>query len=250
MKLLILLVFIAFQLCFTQFKETDIYKVEVLERIPHSTSNFVQGLFFKDGFLYESNGLKGKSTLKKIDAKTGEELESLDIRKYFCEGIAELNGKIYQLTWQDKIAFIYNNEFKLLKEIKYRNDGWGITSNGKNLICSDGSAEITFRSRLNLKEIKKITVRNKGKEVKRLNELEYVDGKIYANIWNTDSIAIIDPKGGRVSGFVVLGEDFKMFWEMNTGAVPNGIAWDKKEKAFYITGKLWPWIFKVRFIKE
>jgi len=223
--------------------------VKVLEEIPRKHIGFTQGFFILDGKLYESTGLYGKSKIRRINLKTQELEISKDLPKHiFAEGLTPIgDNQMIQLTWQAKKGIIYDREkLNITKVFSYETEGWGITSHGDQIVMSDGSSQLRFLDPETLQVTKTITVTKAGKEIEHLNELEWVDGYIYANIWMRDEIIKIDPETGKVIASIdcsaLLPER-----PLNKDAVLNGIAYDQEEKAFYITGKLWPVIYKVEF---
>lgn len=223
-------------------------KVVVVNSYPHDTSAFTQGLLFHEGKLYESTGLYKKSTLRKVDLVTGEvELMHKLPDNYFAEGITLLNGKIYQLTWRSKTGFIYNAEdFKEIGTFSYPFEGWGITNNGKELIISNGTPFVYFYDPETFKQLRKIKIKDKGEQVSLINELEYINGKIYANIWRSNKIIAIDPANGNVLDWHDLSGLQKLFGGNYKIDVLNGIAYDKQSKRIFVTGKLWPKLFEIK----
>ena len=229
------------------------YTLEVVKTFPHSTSNYTQGLEFDNGILYEGTGgmgaTGGKSFLVKLDYKTGEELlrKELD-QKDFGEGITILNNKVYQLTWQQNTCFVYDkNTFEELKTFSYSGEGWGLCNNGEYLIMSDGTERLYVRDPSNFALKKTIEVYSNTGPVRRLNELEYINGKIYANVYQSNDIMIINPKTGAVEGIVdasLVALDYR-----ENGEVLNGIAYKKSEDRLFITGKNWPYLIEVKKVK-
>ncbi len=222
---------------------------ELVATYPHDPSAFTQGFFLdEDGVLYESTGLYGASSLRAVDPVTGEVLRKVDLSgEYFAEGIAPWEGTIIQLTWTSKVAFVY--EKRTLEKLctkSYPYEGWGATGGGENLIVSDGSATLRFLDPGNFSERRSIEVKIGERRITRLNELEYAEGKIYANVWGEDVILVIDPERGSLSGFLDLGtlEDPGKGGEN----VLNGIAYDAKTKTFLITGKRWHRVYRVRVL--
>ena len=224
-----------------------VYSYDVVNAWPHDPKAFTQGLVFLDGALLESTGLNGQSTLRKVDLKTGNVLKQVDVpSEYFAEGLAVLGGKIYQLTWQNGKGFVYDLEsFRLEKEFAYEGEGWGLATDQHRLILSDGTDRIRFIDPLTFEVKQTIHVSHKGRPVSQLNELEYIKGEIYANVWQTDFVVRIDPATGRVTGVI----DFKLLLPLQDRAgadVLNGIAYDASENRLFVTGKLWPKLFEVR----
>lgn len=223
----------------------------ILKVYPHDTSAFTQGLQYLNGYLYESTGEYGSSTLRKTELSTGKVLKRIDLAKeYFGEGITILDNKIYQLTWENKKGFIYNlSDFKLIKEFTYNIVGWGLTNDGNHLIVTDGSNNIYYWDPGTFKEIKRLSVQDEAGLKNNLNELEFIDGYIYANIWQTDEILKIDTATGNVIGRLDLSSLKRSYPELvdeNNNKVLNGIAWDSSTKKMFITGKKWPKLFEIK----
>ena len=226
------------------------YVIEVVREYPHDEMSYTQGLFFQGGRMVETTGQFGESTLRLVDPATGEALKKQAFdSKYFVEGSVELDGNIYILTWKNKVAFIYDAATLEYKQTySYPRDGWGLTSDGKNLIASDGSSRLFWMdSRFQLLKTKE--VRLNGKPLRNINELEWIDGKIWANVYLTDMIVIIDPETGNVEGVVdctgLLPDSLKDEYT----DVLNGIAVDPSNGRIYVTGKYWKRLFEIR-IKE
>ncbi len=233
--------------------QIPVYNFVVKNSYPHDAQAFTQGLFFRDGFLYESTGLNGRSSIRKVDLQTGKVLQKKDVSAdYFGEGIAELGDSIVELTWQSQVGFVYDRKtFALKRQFSYTGEGWGLASDQHNLYMSDGSASIRVWNAA-LEEVKRIQVTANGKPVERLNELEWVEGELYANIWGTDVIARIDPQTGNVVGWIdltgLLPADQRSNVSMD--AVLNGIAYDAKHHRLFVTGKLWPKLFEISLVKR
>jgi len=229
-----------------------VYVAKVVKAYPHDRGAFTEGLFFKDGFLYESTGLKGHSTIRKVKLETGEVVMGTSLPpEVFGEGITHWGERIVGLTWTDQIGFVLDiGSFDLSRKFSYPGEGWGITQNGRELIMSDGTADLRFIDPVSFKETKRLRVTAAGKPVEKLNELEWVEGEILANIWQTDLIARIDPASGKVTGWVDLAG---LLPQRNPDAagedVPNGIAYDAKTKRLFVTGKLWPKLFEIQMVK-
>ena len=218
----------------------------IVHSYPHDPTSYTQGLVYQDGFLYEGTGQKGQSVLRKIELETGKVLQEKRLPDaYFGEGIVLWKDKIIQLTWQSRIGFVYDlATFQQLRSFTYNREGWGITHDGKRLIMSDGSSTLYFWDPETLKEIGHLDVDDKGNPVKELNELEYIKGEIYANIWQTDRIARISPTTGHVISWMDL-KGLKA--NVNQGAeVLNGIAYDSKKNRLFVTGKWWSKIFEIK----
>ena len=230
------------------------YDYEIVKTYPHDPKAFTQGLEFHDGVLYEGTGGKNDddffSSLRKVDFTTGKVLQKHDLgREYFGEGITILNDKIYQLTWREMTAFEYDlKDFKLLRELRYSGEGWGLTNDGTNLIMSDGTHVIRFVNPADFKTIKTIVVNDeKGKPVMELNELEFVKGEIWANIWQSGWIVRIDPATGKLLGRIDLNKLADEEQDKNGNAdVLNGIAYDAAGDRLFVTGKLWSRLLEIK----
>lgn len=225
---------------------TPFYTYEVVHTYPHDRSGFTQGLLFLDGALYESTGLNGQSSLRKVDLGTGTVLKQQDVpSQYFAEGLAALNGKLYQLTWQNQKGFIYDLQtFEQQGTFTYSGEGWGLTTDGKSLIMSDGTAQIRFLDPTTFQVQRTITVTDQGKPIDRLNELEWVKGEIFANVWITPIVVRIDPASGKVLGVIDFSGLLSSAERQGTDVL-NGIAYDATGDRLFITGKLWPKLFEV-----
>ncbi|MCQ2134999.1 MAG: glutaminyl-peptide cyclotransferase [Bacteroidales bacterium] len=240
-------------LVFTSCSEAKVkqYKVKVVKEYPHDVTSYTQGLFFDGGKLYESTGQYGSSTFRIVDLETGKPLQKLDFgAKYFVEGSVMLNGNLYILTWQSRVVFVYDAAtLKYKSSFSYPREGWGLTTDGKQLIASDGSANLFFMDE-NFKVERTVTVKLNGNSIRYLNELEYIDGKIWANVYTTDMILIIDPKTGVVEGTVdCTGLLPKNLRDMNTDVL-NGIAYNPADKKLYLTGKYWKRMYEVELIEQ
>lgn len=228
------------------------YTYRVVQTYPHDADAFTQGLVFVDGVFYESTGRYGKSSLRKVDLSTGKVLQMVNLpEQYFGEGITAYRDTIIQLTWQSQKGFIYDKDtFDLIREFSYATEGWGITFDGRYLIMSDGTATLYFWDTETLQSVSQIEVTNNGAPVDRLNEMEYINGRIYANIWQTDRIAVIEPEGGRVVGWVDLTGLLQSQGGTYAADVLNGIAYDAQADKLYVTGKLWPWLFQIELVAK
>jgi len=227
------------------------YSYEIVNTFVHDSNAFTQGLVYEDGFLYEGTGLNGRSSLRKVEMETGEILQQLNLKnEFFGEGITIFNDKIIQLTYRSNIGFVYDKKsFELLREFNYPTEGWGITHDGENLIMSNGTPTLYFLNPDTFELTSRVAVFYKGSLLNNLNELEYINGKIYANIWNTDNIVIIDPQTGNVTGVIDL-EGLLSPQERKTAEVLNGIAYDQKNKRLFVTGKLWPKLFEIKLVSK
>lgn len=233
-------------LCNAQVKR---YKVEVLQEYPHDTKSYTQGLFFEGGQLYESTGQYGESTFRKVDIATGEALERLDFaKKYFIEGSCVLNGKLYILTWTNKLAFVYDfASMKYEASYSYPREGWGLTTDGQQLIASDGSSNLIFMDE-KFRLVKRLKVTLKGRPIRFLNELEYIDGRIWANVYTTDMILIIDPSNANVEAVVDCSGILPKKLRTKHTDVLNGIA--HYDGHTYITGKYWPRLYEIKLVEQ
>jgi glutamine cyclotransferase len=228
------------------------YTYKVVKSYPHDVNAYTQGLFYYNGFLYESTGLNGQSSLRKVDIKTGTIMQISKVaRKFFTEGICLLNNKIYQLTWENQQCFIYDaNSFKQTGYFSYNTEGWGLTTNGNELIMSDGSSTIYFRDPSSFAEIRRITVRNGKNEMNYINELEYINGEIWANVYTKDFIIRINPDNGNVTGIIHLKNLLPMNLRTARTDVLNGIAYDAQNKRIFVTGKNWPKLYEIVLVEK
>ncbi|HEY2961437.1 MAG TPA: glutaminyl-peptide cyclotransferase [Pyrinomonadaceae bacterium] len=224
------------------------YSYQIVNMFPHDTNAFTQGLIFVDGKLYEGTGQEGQSSLREVDLQTGNVLKKVDVPEpYFGEGITLLNGKIYQLTWQHHVGFIYDaQKFEQIGKFNYEGEGWGLTTDGHSLILSDGSNRLRFIDPDSFRVTKTIAVLDGRTPVNKLNELEYVNGEIYANIWHDQRIVTIDPQTDRMTGSIDLTGLLQPGDVQDPEAVLNGIAYDPAGKRLFVTGKLWPRIFEIK----
>lgn len=225
-----------------------IYGYEIVNTFPHDPRAFTQGLVFHDGALVESTGLEGQSTLRRVELQTGRILQRVEVPPYFfAEGLTLFGGKLYQLTWKGEKGFVYDSQtLKKTGEFKYEGEGWGLTHDADSLILSDGSERIRFIDPSDFRVKRTITVRDGGRPVPELNELEYVRGEIYANVWHQNRVARIDPQTGRVLGWIDLAGLLKPGDVSDEEAVLNGIAYDEQGDRLFVTGKLWPKLFEIR----
>lgn len=228
-----------------------VYKLDVVAEYPHDTDSYTQGLFFHDGQLYESTGMNGKSTFRKVDLASGKPLKRLDFdKKYFVEGSVILGDNLYILTWESRVAFMYDAktlEFK--SSWSYPREGWGLTTDGKRLIASDGSATLFFMDE-NFALKDRVIVKCEDRPVRLLNELEYIDGKIWANVYTSNEIVIINPKNGNVEGVIdCRGLLPKELYRPDTDVL-NGIAYNPKDGKIYLTGKNWPKMYEIRLVEK
>ena len=227
------------------------YTYKVINTYPHENNAFTQGLVFENGFIYEGTGLYGSSTLRKVELETGNILQIHELpSQFFGEGITIFENKIVQLTWRSNVGFVYDKDsFELKQEFNYQTEGWGITYDGKRLIMSDGTATLHFLDPITFEKNGSLEVYKNNIPLTSLNELEYIKGEIYANVWKTNSIARIEPQTGKVIGWIELTgllspEDYSK----QPVDVLNGIAYDAKNDRLFVTGKLWPKLFEIELI--
>ncbi len=228
-----------------------VYRIEVVDSFPHDQRAFTQGLFFRDGLLYEGTGLYGESSLRVVRLEDGAVLRSVDLEpRFFGEGIAALGDKVYQLTWREGTGFIYDaDSLERIGEFTYAGEGWGLTTDGTHLIMSDGSSVLRWLDPQTLETVGSLEVRGEGGAIALLNELEYVEGEIWANVWLSSVICRIDPATGKVLGWIDLRELAAQEREVNPGAdVLNGIAFDGDTGRVVVTGKLWSRIYAIRLL--
>jgi glutaminyl-peptide cyclotransferase len=226
---------------------------QIVHAYPHDPSAFTQGLVYVDGHLYESTGRTGHSSVRMVDLSTGWVLKEYDLSQdYFGEGLTDWGDTLVQLTWTSGMAFAYDRStFTVRHTFHYTGEGWGLTHDSTALILSDGSAALRFLDPSSFHEIKRLNVRDAdGRPIKNLNELEYVRGEIYANIWHSDKIARISPRTGRVLGWIDLSGLLSAGEVSDPEAVLNGIAYDPKTDRLFVTGKLWPKLFEITVVRH
>src|SRR6185369_1245680 len=227
------------------------YGYQIVNIWPHDSNAFTQGLILTGGQLLESTGEEGRSSLRRVDLESGRVLKKVDVPvPYFAEGIALLNGKIYQLTWQHHVGFVYDAQtFERTGQFNYTGEGWGLATDGQSLILSDGSNRIRFLNPADFSVTRTIDVRDGTRPINELNELEYVNGEIYANVWHDNRIATIDPQSGHVTSWIDLHGLIPPEELQDPEAVLNGIAYDQTNNKLYVTGKLWPRLFEIKVKK-
>ncbi len=225
------------------------YSARIVKTFPHDTGAFTQGLEFNNGALYESTGMVGYSGIRKVNLETGKVLQQLRVNPpFFGEGITIINGQLIQLTWQHQTGFVYKfPELQFIKQFSYSGEGWGLTNDGKQIYMSDGSAQIRVLDPATLKEVRRITVLDGARQVTALNELEWVNGEIYANVWTTDQIVRISPTTGKVLGWIDLAD---LPRNRGTADVLNGIAYDASTRRLIVTGKLWDHIYQIELVPQ
>jgi glutaminyl-peptide cyclotransferase len=226
-----------------------VYGYDVVHTYPHDPSAFTEGLFYLNGFLYESTGLEQHSSIRKVQLETGAVLQKIDIPpQYFGEGIVAWGGHLISLTWKSEIGFVFDlSTLKLQRKFSYHGEGWALTQDGRQLIMSDGTPELRFINPKTLQETNRLTVNLDGKPIHNVNELEWVKGEIYANIWQSNYILRIDPRTGDVVGLINLSGLLSASEHVGgPDGVLNGIAYDAKDDRLFVTGKNWPKLFEIR----
>ena len=226
--------------------------INVISTFPHDPKAFTQGLLYYNGYLYESTGLNGKSAIRKVNIKSAKVLQEFKLdQNYFAEGITIYNNKIYQLTWKNNIVFVYNlSNFKLLDQYTYSGEGWGITTDGQNLFKSNGTAVIDCIDPEHFTVVRKIYVHDGNTEIGNLNELEFIRGEVWANIFMESVIVRISPKTGEVLGWIDLSKLYNLLPVNSSVDVLNGIAYDQDNDRLFVTGKFWPKIFEIKLSSQ
>jgi glutamine cyclotransferase len=235
----------------TQSPSAKVYRCEVVNTFPHDTNAFTQGLAYYDGQLYEGTGLNGCSCIRRVELASGKVLQQHDLPwRYFGEGITLWGDKLVQLTWTSRTAFLYDRRsFRLLSSLSYPTKGWGLTHDGTRLIMSDGSATLYFREPETFSEAGRIRVTDGGVPIDNLNELEFICGEIWANVWGRYAIARISPASGQVLSWIDVSGLMSPLDRLLAGS-PNGIAYDAKNNRIFVTGKRWPGMFEIRVSSE
>jgi glutamine cyclotransferase len=233
-------------------QETLALGYEIVQTYPHDPAAFTQGLFFQDGHLYESTGRRGESSLRKVDLETGSVLQEVALpTQFFGEGIAPFTDKIYQLTWQSGLGLIYDADtFESTGQFRYAGEGWGLTQNGRYLILSNGSSSLYFLDPATMRQVGRLQVYQGVHPVGQLNELEFINGHIYANVWHGNEILKISPNSGRVVARIDLSGLVAQQEVSDPEAVLNGIAYDAETDRIFVTGKLWPNLYEIQVTGE
>jgi glutamine cyclotransferase len=228
------------------------YGYDVVHVFPHDPEAYTQGLFYLNGVMYESTGLNGQSSIRKVRLETGEVLQKRDIpEQYFGEGIINWKDRLLEITWKSEVGFIYDlNSFAPKGQFMYPGEGWGLTQDGKRIIMSDGSAELRFWDPETLRETGRVTVTDDGRPVDQLNELEWIKGEVFANVYQTNRIARIDPGTGKITGWIDLTGILPPADRFRQVDVLNGIAYDARTDRLFVTGKLWPKLFEIKLVKK
>jgi glutaminyl-peptide cyclotransferase len=229
-----------------------IYGYKVVAKYPHSTDSYTEGFFYLNGLFYEGTGLKGNSALMAIQPETGKPLQRNDLpSQYFGEGIVDWEPNILEWTWQTHIGFVLDRfSLRVVKQFRYDGDGWGMTRTATELITSDGTATLRFRNPDTFAETRHIVVKDGAKTIDQLNELEYIEGEIYANVWHSDRIARISPKDGHVIDWIDLAGILPEGQKIDGESVLNGIAYDAKRDRLFVTGKQWPTVFEIKVVAK
>jgi glutaminyl-peptide cyclotransferase len=229
---------------------TPVDGYKVVASHPHSTESYTEGFFYLDGMFYEGTGREGRSAVVAIQPETGKILQRRDLpAQYFGEGIIDWGPNLYEWTWQSRIGFIYDRfSMRLVKQFTYDGEGWGMTRTAREIITSDGSDTLRFRDPATFKEVRHIVVHDGPQKIVQLNELEYVKGEIYANVWHSDRIARISPKDGRVLGWIDLTGILPDDQKVDAESVLNGIAYDALHDRLFVTGKQWPKVFEIKVV--
>jgi glutaminyl-peptide cyclotransferase len=232
--------------------QTPEYTFKIIRTFPHDSNAFTQGLAYHDGFLYEGTGRNGQSSLRKVRVETGEVLQRVNLTpEFFGEGIALIDNKVVQITWQSHVGFVYSiGDFRLLRRFSYPGEGWGLATNGREIFMSDGTSEIRVLDGKTFAEQRRLKVRDGNTPVTLLNELEFVEGEIFANVWKTDRMARISPTTGKVTGWIDLKGILSPIYRLEPDAVLNGIAYDAVGKRLFVTGKLWPSLFEIQVVPK
>jgi glutamine cyclotransferase len=225
-----------------------IHSYRVIHAYPHDARAYTQGMIYLDGSLYESTGLYGRSSLRKVNLETGEVALQREVdAQFFAEGLTAWGSSLIQLTWRSHIAFVYDRAtLQLRRTLPLAGEGWGLTRDDRALIVSDGTNVLRFLDPVTLKDVRRIAVADGGSPVTQLNELEYVRGEIYANVWHSDRIAVISPESGHVTAWIDLRGLMTAGYRLDPEAVLNGIAYDSAGDRLFVTGKLWPRLFEIR----
>ena len=228
------------------------FTYQVVARYPHSTQSYTEGFLYLDGLFYEGTGIAGHSALLAIQPETGQPVQKRPLApQYFGEGIVDWGPNIYQWTWKSQICFVYDRfSFRPIKQLPYNGEGWGMTRTDKELITSDGTATLRFRDPVTFQETRHILVKDGADTIDELNELEYIKGEIYANVWHSDRIARIRPRDGHVIAWIDLSGLLPPDQKINEESVLNGIAYDARRGRLFVTGKQWPTIFEIKLVRR
>lgn len=236
----------------TQGGPTPVDSFRIVRVYPHDPGAYTQGLVYRDGYLYESTGRYGRSSVRKVKLETGDVLQQHRLGpQHFGEGLTEWQGQLFQLTWQSQLVFVYDKTtFAVRRTMGLPGEGWGLTHDGRSLISTDGSEWLRFHDPGTLRETRRVRVTDRGRPVRDLNELEYIDGQVYANVWQTDRIARIDPATGTVARWIDLSGLLSSVYLREQDSVLNGIAYDTAGRRLFVTGKLWPKLFEIAIVRR
>jgi glutaminyl-peptide cyclotransferase len=223
---------------------------KIVAKYPHSTESYTEGFFYLDGLFYEGTGIEGHSALLAIEPKTGRPVQKRDLpAQYFGEGIVDWGPNVYQWTWKSAICFVYDRfSLRPVKQLTYTGEGWGMTRTAKEIVTSDGSAILRFRDPETFRETHHILVKDGARQIGQLNELEFIKGEIYANVWHSDRIARINPHDGHVIAWIDLTGLLPPEQMINAESVLNGIAYDARQDRLFVTGKQWPAVFEIKVV--
>ena len=229
-----------------------VYSYKVVATYPHSTQSYTEGFFYLDGVFYEGSGINGHSAVMAIAPETGKVLQRHDLpSEYFGEGIVDWGANLYEWTWKSHVCFVYDRfSLRIVKQFTYTGEGWGMTRTAKELITSDGSATLRFRDPETFRETRHVLVKDEGKIVSQLNELEFIKGEIYANVWHSDRIARISPQDGHVIAWIDLAGLLPAEQRIDAESVLNGIAYDPQHDRLFVTGKRWPQVFEIEIVRR
>ena len=238
--------------CSPALGAVPVFGYQVVAKFPHSTANYTEGFFYLNGLFYEGTGLQGHSEVLAIEPETGKALQHVDVPSpYFGEGIVDWGPNILEWTWQSHTGFVLDRfSLRTMKEFHYTGEGWGMTRTDKELITSDGSSTLRFRNPETFAETRHIVVKDGSTPIEQLNELEYIKGEIYANVWHSDRIARISPRDGHVLSWIDLSGLLPDNERVDAESVLNGIAYDAQHDRLFVTGKQWPWVFEIKVVAK
>ncbi|HEY0796785.1 MAG TPA: glutaminyl-peptide cyclotransferase [Acidisarcina sp.] len=251
-QVFVLLALLVAPACICRAANAPVEGYKVVARYPHSAESYTEGFFYLDGLFYEGTGMNGRSKVMAIEPKTGKVVQQIDLApQYFGEGIVDWGPNIYEWTWQSHVCFVYDRfSLRMIKQFPYRGEGWGMTRTAKEIITSDGTSALRFRDPETFKEVRHITVKDGARPIEQLNELEYIKGEIYANVWHSDRIARISPRDGHVIAWIDLTGLLPENQRINEESVLNGIAYDAQHDRLFVTGKQWPTIFEIKVVSR
>jgi glutamine cyclotransferase len=238
--------------CSSAGAAAPVMSYKVIAKFPHSTENYTEGFFYLDGLFYEGTGLQGHSAVLVEQPETGKVLQRIDLpAQYFGEGIVDWGPNLYEWTWQSHVGFVYDRfSMRKLRQFAYEGEGWGMTHTARQIVTSDGSATLRFRDPATFREVRHIVVKDGARTVDQLNELEFIKGEIYANVWHSDRIARISPRDGHVTAWIDLAGLLPENQRVNAESVLNGIAYDAKGDRLFVTGKQWPAVFEIKVVER